>query len=71
MFITFNAYSREGGSENNFKFNGKEEQNELGMGWLDYGARMYIPELGKWPRIDPKTELYFRFLLMPTRRILP
>jgi RHS repeat-associated protein len=39
---------------NNRFYNGKEKQE--GTGWLDYGARMYSPEMGRWMSIDPKTD---------------
>ncbi|WP_282086826.1 DUF6443 domain-containing protein [Aquimarina algiphila] len=41
------------------KFGGKEEQNELGLNWLDYGARNYDPTIGKWFNIDPQAEKYY------------
>jgi RHS repeat-associated protein len=42
-------------------FNSKELQNEIGVGWLDYGARMYDPAIGRWFNIDPSSEKYHFF----------
>lgn len=57
--LTFNSYSRENSIANDFKYNGKEEQTELGIGWLDYGARMYQPELGRFFTLDRFASKYF------------
>jgi RHS repeat-associated protein len=55
------SYQRENSLPNDYKFNGKEEQTELGLGWLDYGARMYQPEIGRFFTQDRFAEKYLDF----------
>ncbi|WP_373733273.1 RHS repeat-associated core domain-containing protein, partial [Bacteroides heparinolyticus] len=50
--------SNQAQSVNRYKYNGHEEQRTGGLGYLDYGARMYDAALSRWFSIDPLAEQY-------------
>jgi RHS repeat-associated protein len=58
--LTFNSYHRENSAPNDYKYNGKEEQTELSLGWYDYLARQYDPALGRFLSVDPAAGLMRR-----------
>jgi RHS repeat-associated protein len=61
-YYPFGLTHKMGGSFNpvyKYQYNGKEYQSETG--WNDYGARMYMPDLGRWGVVDPLAEVSRRF----------
>jgi RHS repeat-associated protein len=51
--LTFNSYTRSYSKANNYKYQGKEEVPEMGVGTYDFHARMYDATLGRTFQIDP------------------
>lgn len=45
---------------NRYKYNGFEEQTEFDLGWYDYQARQYDPQLGRFTQVDPAADLMRR-----------
>lgn len=59
------TFARENLVPNLYQYTGKEIQDEMNISWLDYGARMYDPVLGRWLTPDLLSE--FEFHLTPYR----
>ena len=49
------------GTEHKWKYQGKEHEEELGLNTYDFGARNYMPDLGRWTTIDPLAEDFVNY----------
>ncbi|MCG8385146.1 MAG: RHS repeat-associated core domain-containing protein, partial [Cytophagales bacterium] len=59
--LTFNEYQRVTAKPNQWKFTGKERITDLDLNWDDFGARMYMPDIGRWGVVDPMAEKYYDY----------
>jgi RHS repeat-associated protein len=57
----YNNLMASGQRDHKYGFGGKEEQNELGLEWMDFHARNYDASLGRWMNIDPLAENFSTF----------
>lgn len=46
-------------ANNRYKFNGKEDQTIGSLNLLDYGARMYDGQIGRWLGVDAMADKYY------------
>jgi len=44
----------------NYLYNGKELQSDFDLGWYDYKARNYDPQIARWFNVDPAADLMRR-----------
>jgi RHS repeat-associated protein len=59
---------------NEFMYQGKELDNENGLNWYDFHARMYDPILGRWHTPDPAQQYVSPYMAMgndPVNRVDP
>jgi RHS repeat-associated protein len=62
MVMNQENYFASGVLSNKYLYNNKELQDDElagnSLGWYDYGARFYDPELGRWHSLDPLAQEY-------------
>ncbi|MEM8568741.1 MAG: RHS repeat-associated core domain-containing protein [Bacteroidota bacterium] len=56
--LTFDSYQRITAKENKYLNTGKERITDLDLNWDDFGARMYMPDIGRWGVNDPAADKY-------------
>jgi len=55
------ARLKKGAGVRQYKYNGKELNQDFGLDWMDYGARWYDAAIGRWNAVDPLAEKYYSF----------
>lgn len=59
-YVVLTPVLNDGDATYKYKYEGKEFQDELGLGVYDYGSRFYMPDVARWGTMDPQTELLER-----------
>jgi RHS repeat-associated protein len=57
--FTFGSYQRENSLNNQYQYNGKEKQDELDLGLIDFGQRMHDPTTSRFITQDRFSEKYY------------
>ncbi|WP_299464472.1 RHS repeat-associated core domain-containing protein [uncultured Microscilla sp.] len=57
--MNLRGIEKQGRPEHRYQYNGKEKQEAFGLNWLDYGARFYDAQLGRWHGVDELSEKYY------------
>ena len=53
------SWSQQGTNpDNSYKYNGKELDQDFGLDWYHYGARMYDPQIGRFTGVDPISDQF-------------
>ena len=58
LAIQQNSYQREGATDQKYKFQGQEHQDDLDLGWVQFKYRMHDPAIGRFMVVDPLAEDY-------------
>ena len=56
--IAQNSYQREGATDQKYKFQGQEHQDDLDLGWVQFKYRMHDPAIGRFMTVDPLASDY-------------
>ncbi|MFN8314650.1 MAG: RHS repeat-associated core domain-containing protein [Cyclobacteriaceae bacterium] len=59
--LTFNSYQRDSSLPDQYLYNGKELRDELSLGWLDYGNRIYDATTTRFSTQDGDSYVNLRF----------
>lgn len=57
--LSFNSYKRSHSTPQNFKFQGQEHIDDLGLNWDQFKWRNHDPALGRFFNVDPLAEDYY------------
>jgi len=56
--LTFNNYQRTASTPQNWRYNHKERQTDFNLNWDFFGARIHMPEIGRFTTLDPMADVF-------------